>query len=108
MIIRAKTFKDWLKHNFCKSNLEDIATHGANCGWHGLIYTQDITKLYEKFKQELWEHLMGESESCGYTNPFEFLATFNGAKDVSDADSFETLLVYFAAESMASQLAGIR
>lgn len=104
MRIRAKTFKQWLQANFTKDQLKDMATHGANTGWYGLIYYSDTTQLYAKYKTELWEYLIEDSESFGCINPFEFLATLNGAKDVYDAATMENLIVWYAAERLSREM----
>jgi hypothetical protein len=104
MIICAKTFKVWLKANFSRDELKDIARHGANAGWHGLIYYSDTSKLYKKFESELWDHLFSESESHGYDSPLHFLASLNGAKNIGTGFQLEALIVHFAAESYAFQI----
>ena len=101
MRIRAKTFEQWFKANFSLSEMRDIAQYGANAGWQHLIYDSDITKIYHKFKDELWEHLISEGESSGHKNPFEFMATFNTADSVCSATSLEVLVVYFVVENLA-------
>ena len=104
MKIRAKTFKKWVQFNFNKSQLQDIANHGADGGWYGLTYTTDIVKLYAKYKEEIWEHLCDESESFGHHNPFEMIALFDGAKRVNNASSMETLMAWYMTESVAHQI----
>lgn len=92
-----------MKANFSKNELSDIAQHGANSGWHGLTWYTDTSKLYSKFKDELWELLTKESENCGYKNPFEFISTFRHA-DICSAQEVECLIVWFAAENVAHEL----
>jgi hypothetical protein len=106
MIIRAKTFRDWMKANFDKQTLRDLAEYGVQGGFPGLTYYSDTTKLYEKFKDEIWESLIDEAEEYGYKNVYEFIATFNGA-DVGNCTQHENLLVWYMAEKVARELTGI-
>ncbi len=104
MNIRAKTFKNWLKANFTRSELNSIADYGANTGWYGLTYYSQTTKLYEKFKDEIWEHIIEESEADGYSNPFAYLAEFESAKSIEDEITMKNWLVWYMAESIAYRL----
>ena len=36
IIVRSKSFKGWIQANFDRSQLADIASHGADAGWPGL------------------------------------------------------------------------
>lgn len=80
-----------------------MASYGADTGWNGLTYYSDTCKLYSKFKDEIWNMLIEQSESFGHSNPFEFLATFGGAKNVGSVDQFENLMVWFVAEHLANE-----
>lgn len=105
MIIRAKTFKRWLQANLDRNELRGLAEHGADAGWPGLTYYRDTCKLYERFKEEIWDLLVEEAEyGGGYDNPFAFVAVFRGAKDVGTVDQFENLMVWYAAEHYARLL----
>ncbi len=104
MIIRAKTFRDWMRANFTKAELKDMVTHGVNTGWAGLAYYNDTCKLYEKFKEEIWKELAQDAEDMGYSNIVEFIASFNGAEDVWSDYQFENLLVWYMAEKIAREL----
>src|SRR5690606_26990180 len=79
MRVRAKTFKNWMKANFTKGELRELAQHGAEAGWHGLTYYSETTKLYRRFADEIWEALIEDAREHGYQNVFEFIATFRRA-----------------------------
>ena len=102
MIIRAKTFKDWFKANL-KDYAQDIANHGADSGYPGITYYTDTCALYNKFKEEIWETLISDSEDFG-VNVFEMIAGFGGAKNVSDVTTFENLMTWYMAERIAREL----
>ena len=103
MIIRAKTFTVWMKANHCKATLADIAHHGADQGWPGLIYYTDTCKLYARFKEEIWEMLYNDADDIGCC-PLEFVASFNRTYEITDFWHFENLLVWYAAERVAAKL----
>jgi hypothetical protein len=101
MKIRAKTFEHWLTRRFCRRELKDMLDHGVNGGWEGLTYYKDTTALYAKFKEEIWEHIIEESEMMGCSNPFAYLATLPIADWTNNVVTMENRLVWYMAESMA-------
>jgi len=103
MRIRAKTFRDWMKANFSKGELRELAQHGAEAGWHGLTYYSETTKLYRRFADEIWETLIKDAEEYGYRNVFQYTATFRLA-DVPNRTQAENLLVWYMAERTAREL----
>ncbi len=103
MRIYAATFEKWVINTFSKSELSDIAYHGANAGFTGLIYYKDTCKLYNKFKEEIWKLLREDAEQAGI-NIFEMLTSFKGIKDVDTAEHFENLMTWYAAERVAYNL----
>jgi len=105
MRIRAKTFKNWMKANFTKGELRELAQHGAAVGWRGLTYYSETSALYRRFSEEIWETLIKDAEEYGYRNVFEFIATFRLA-DVANREQVENLLVWYMAERTARELVG--
>lgn len=106
MIIQDKTFERWLKANFTRSELKQIAYsyYGANAGWRGLIDYTDTTKLYEKFKDEIWGYIIEESQEMEYSNPFAYLAEFKSAKSIDDNATMKHWLVCHTAQIIADRL----
>ena len=102
MIIRSKTFRQWFNANL-KDYAYDIASHGANSGFPGITYYRDTCKLYDKFKDEIWEMLIDDARDFGYSNPFELVATFRRS-DVNSVTEVENLLVWYAAERVAREI----
>jgi hypothetical protein len=98
------SFKDWMRKNFDNQNLEDMVRNGCSGGFGGLTYYSETTELYRHFNGEMWEMLNEDSENMGSKNICEFIGTFNGAKDVRSAEQFENLIVWYAAERVASEL----
>jgi len=103
MIIRAKSFRAWMQSNFSRTQLKDIANHGADSGWAGLTYYGDTCKLYARFKEEIWDMATENSESLGNKNVFEFISSFRRA-DVGNCEQFENLMVWYAAEKVSQEL----
>lgn len=103
MRTRATTFKAWLTANLSEY-LHDIANQGASLGYPGLTYYRDTVKLYERFKGEIWELAVNQSEDMGHANVFEMMATFGGAANVTDYTTFANLMTWYAAEHYAREL----
>ena len=106
MRIRSKTFREWLLRSFTKRELSDIATRGARMGFSGMVYYQDITYLYNKFKKEIWDILVNDIKVSDYDNIFDFISqTFSKrSKSVETLKQFEAMLVWYAAERIASEV----
>ena len=97
------TFKDWLLENL-KEELKDIANHGCEGGFTGLIYYHETSLLYDTYQKEIWEMLCEDAESFGDGNVLSFITSLNGSKNVSDEMTFKNLLVWYAAERLAHQI----
>ncbi len=98
------SFREWMLSKFEIRELKDIATHGANAGWGGLVYYHETVALYEQYRDEIWEMLLEDTESMGHDNPYALMATFGGAKDVGDYTQHANLLVWYAAERVAREI----
>jgi hypothetical protein len=97
------TFKNWLLENL-KEELTDIATHGCEGGFTGLIYYHETSLLYDTYQNEIWEMLCEDAESFCDGNVPSFISSLNGSKNVSDEITFKNLLVWYAAERLADQI----
>ena len=96
-------FKDWFKEHL-GDHVQDIATHGSDCGFTYITYYEECVGLYKRFESEIWEMLVKDSESFGHKNPMEFIATFNRSDMTEDPDTFKNLLVWYACEHVAHEL----
>ena len=83
--------------------IKDIATHGCSGGVSGLTYYTETIAFYDKHKKEIWDMLYDMSEDQGFSIPF-LISDFNGARNVSDEDTFKNLLVWWAVEQKAREL----
>lgn len=104
MIIRSKTFTAWMKTNFDKGQLRDIADHGADAGWGRLTYYHHTTKLYDRFEDEIWDALVDDAQDFGHANVYEFMETWNKNYMPQSAAQFKNQLVWYMAERIARQL----
>ena len=106
MRIRSKTFKEWLLRNFDKKDLSDIAIRGARMGCPGMIYYRDTSYLYQKFKKEIWNILVDDMKVSDYDNIFDFISQkfSKRSKELETKNQFEALLVWYAAERVASEV----
>jgi hypothetical protein len=107
MRIRSKTFKQWMLRSFTNKELSDIATRGARMGFPRMVYYQNTSHLYKRFEKEIWDILVNEMKMSDSDNIFDFISqTFNKrSKEVENKNQFEALLVWYAAERIASEVA---
>ena len=103
MRINARTFKAWMKANYNKATIGDIADYGANGGFPNLTYYHDTCKIYNKFEKEIWEALATDSKEGDTTIP-EFIDTLDNDIDIQDPDTFKNLLVWYYAERTAREI----
>jgi len=82
MIIREKSFKAWFFKHFDQQQMEYIAVFGAKGGWPGLTHYAETCKLYNKFKKEIWEMLLADTEASGNNSVFEFMLRFRTVKNI--------------------------
>jgi hypothetical protein len=83
--------------------ISDIAKHGCSGGVSGLTYYTETIVFYDKHKKEIWDMLYDMSEDQGFSIPF-LMSDFEGARNVSDEDTFKNLLVWWAVETKAREI----
>jgi hypothetical protein len=103
IIIRSKDFRAWFKTNL-KEEAQDIAEHGADCGFPYITYTSDTVDIYNKFESEIWEELSQDAEEFGHKSVAEFVGTFRRNDMANDPDQFKNLLVWYMCEKVAHEL----
>lgn len=106
LVLRARTFKDWLRANLSAGELRDLANHGADTGWYGLTYTSDTVKLFDRYGEEMWEVLVRMADDFGNKNVADLMAGFNRADMMHSVDGFKNLVVWAVAEEYAREMAG--
>jgi hypothetical protein len=86
-------------------NLEELVKHGCVSGCvSSLIYYEDTVLFHDKFEEEIWEMLYDEHEEFGFKSIPEYIASFNGSKEVGSLMQFKNLLAWYAVENVARQI----
>ena len=104
-----KMFNDTITTDLFKGQKEerflikDIATHGCSGGVSGLTYYTETIAFYDKHKKEIWDMLYDLSEDSGFSIPF-LMSDFDGARNVSDHDTFKNFLVWWAVTQKAREI----
>ena len=88
-----------------KETLRDVVQHGADAGYSGFIYYKDTCAFYERNKEAIWELLDDDAQEQG-TTILAMLGSFAKADLVSDVDTFENLMAWYALEAVAQREVG--
>lgn len=99
----AQTFAQWMSETYTVGELSEIAEHGCSGGVPGMIYYTETTAIFERFEDELWDMLAEDADNFGYPTALAFLASLNGAQDVSTPAQERNLIVWYAAERVAQE-----
>ena len=83
--------------------ISDIATHGCSGGVSGITTYNETIAFYDKHKKEIWDMLYDMSEDQGFSIPF-LMSDFDGARNVSDHDTFKNFLVWWAVTQKAREI----
>lgn len=94
-------FREYIKSNYAE-NLPDIAQHGCSGGVSGMIYYSETVKLFDEYRDDIFEILGEMADEMGQTIP-ELIAGFNGAADVGNFQQFANLCVWASVEEIARQ-----
>jgi hypothetical protein len=105
MIIRAKNFRSWFNANL-KADARDIAGHGADAGFPRITYISDTVKIFDRFGDEIWNMAVEEASELGCKNVAEMIAGFRRSGMLDDLATFKNLMVWFACETLAREIAG--
>lgn len=92
-------FKQYMIDTYSHNELADMANHGANTGHHGLIWTADMVKLYQRFADNLHAIVAEYNDATGETGFPAFVS-----ESAEDADQFASAMVYFGAEWVAYEI----
>jgi hypothetical protein len=105
MIIRAKNFRSWFNANL-RAYARDIAGHGADAGFPCITYTSDTVKIFDRFGDEIWNMAVEEANEFGCKNVADMIAGFRRSDMLDDLATFKNLMVWFACETLAREIAG--
>ena len=105
-------FECWFNKNL-REYASDISSGGADAGWPFITYNSDGAKVYDKFKDDIWQELQSQADEIGFSDTMSFIGSFHRRDMVEDYlntgeldDRAKTMLVWFMVESMAHRIAG--
>jgi hypothetical protein len=64
-----------------------------------------LTRAFSTVKDEIWNMAVREAESLGFKNVADMIAGFRRADMLADIATFKNLMVCFASETVAQQIA---
>jgi hypothetical protein len=105
--MKKETIKDWVLNEVKDGsiNLEEVVKYGCVNGCvSSLIYYADTVKFHDKFEEEIWEMLYDEYQEFGFNSIPEYIASFNGSKEVGSLMQFKNLLAWYAVENVSRQI----
>jgi hypothetical protein len=105
--MKKETIKDWVLNEVKDGsiNLEEVVKYGCVNGCvSSLIYYADTVKFHDKFEEEIWEMLYDEHQEFGFNSILEYIASFNGSKEVGSLMQFKNLLTWYAVENVSRQI----
>lgn len=92
-------FREWMLDKFDADELRDMARYGVAGGFSGLIYTSDITALYDRYEHDIWDILSEVADGLGQS-VLSLLDNVDGGKTISP-EQYKTTAVWVAAETVA-------
>ncbi len=96
--------KAWLLATKEPYQICDIAEHGCSGGVNGITYYTETCAFHDLHETEIWDFVYEQVDYHG-KSLLQFVASLNGANDVGSMDQFKNLLVWFAVEHVAYDLA---
>ena len=100
------TFKQWFDANLAEY-AEDIANNGADAGFPHITYTNETVEIYDAHESEIYEMLNEDADSFGCKNVDEMVSTFSRSDMLSWPEGRKNLLVWYACERVAHELASV-
>ena len=93
---------DYLTQNFSEADIKTIAEcTGDSSGIQGLETLEEITKVYDFLKEDIWSLI--EDDIFGTdTTPLQYIANLNGGDLVTNDEQLKNILVWYALEISAS------
>lgn len=101
------TFREWFNANLIDS-AADIANHGADGGFNGIIYTAELVELHDKYEEELWDEIRDDAEEYGHKTMMEFIASWIGAPRIGGMDDLKVFVVWYMCEKVAHEIVNER
>ena len=95
-----------LGHAFDLDRLAEIATHGADTGINGFIYSDELHDLYEANENTIMDRLDEEADSVGEQNGFRMVLNSLERRNIeySSLQVFKEYAVWFYLEVIAREV----
>ena len=95
-----------LGHAFTLDRLAEIATHGADTGVNGFIYSSELHDLYEANENTIMDRLDEEADSLGEQNGFRMVINSLERRNIeySSLQQFKEHAVWFYLEVVAREV----
>ncbi len=76
-----------------KESAQDVADHGASCGFGNFVYYTDTIAFTTKNRKTIAEYAAEQSKDIGYKDEIEMILSFNGLQhdDLTSADIAKAL-----------------
>lgn len=94
------TFEEWLHEQLDEEQRRELAEHGADAGWPGLIYTSECVEVHDQYEEELWDWLHEDAEEMGADNVAAFMGAFRRSDMLNDPHQMKNLVVWYGAERL--------
>lgn len=99
------TLIEWVKENLA-DDIKNIAEHGCDSGYTGIIYYHETIALYETYFEEIWGILNTMAEDYSFLTTMAFITSTNYAKHIYDDATFKNYMVWMAIENICFNLVG--
>jgi hypothetical protein len=97
------TFKEWLKTKYNIEQLREMSSYGADAGWNGLVWNEEIVSLHDQYESELWEVVKEGAADSGFST-IGYIAQWEGSKGIEEIESLKTCIVWYVAERYATDI----
>ena len=102
--LRTNEFTKFIQDNYGEDELKNIAVHGCiNEHVAGMVYFDETTAIYDKYKECIWEILEDRAYQLKVT-VMQMLTQATDSKGVCNSQTFDNYCVWFAAECVAEQI----
>lgn len=84
--------------------IEDVANNSADAGFSGFTYTSECVEFYNEHEDAIYELLLEDADSMGYSNIEEMVSNFGRSDMLDSPDGRKNLLAWYALETVCRRL----
>lgn len=78
--------------------LREVTKYGADAGWPGLSYDDDLQKWYDEYQDVIWDIMCQDAEEYGYSSPLEVFINHGRNELATSHVGFIAAVVWYAVE----------